>query len=468
MGSPDCSSIRLKLPPLAPLGAGPCEGADAILVQVRAGSRSYWEKAEALAPPPDAPAAAERELTVRADPAMVYQFRALARNAAGISAPGGASPPTMVNRFHAALLEPPSPVATSSASYVVSWGATATLGACQPDVRWELLYSRVEDGEWHRVAHNLAAESVEVPALRCAQGCVFKARVRAVEGFDGYSRNSAPLPTKALPRPRAGAVRLELRLGSTAPPSDRPEERPEGSPSAEGGPAPSDAALARGLATLAGLPAASVSIVERRCGLDGGAMTREHGRDDGGVISRELEADDGACFVVFDLCLQSADAARAMAAARDLARALQGRDARGGGAGLAALRGVDLQYGLRLVSQDSDATPRVEPAFSLRVALLAALRSLGGGLARPAPLTPSLTLILILTLALTLALPLTPDQAGPALPHGGAGHGRARRDRRHARRPRHSLLRLLLLPPLRRARQVAPPSRQDTPGGGRR
>ena len=64
-------------------------------------------------------AAAERELTVRADPAMVYQFRALARNAAGISAPGGASPPTMVNRFHAALLEPPSAVATES------WDATA-------------------------------------------------------------------------------------------------------------------------------------------------------------------------------------------------------------------------------------------------------------------------------------------------------------------------------------------------------
>ena len=74
MGSPDCSSIRLKLPPLAPPGAGPCEVADAILVQVRAGSRSYWEKAEALAPP-DAPAAAERELTVRADPAMVYQVQ---------------------------------------------------------------------------------------------------------------------------------------------------------------------------------------------------------------------------------------------------------------------------------------------------------------------------------------------------------------------------------------------------------
>ena len=69
------SSIRLKLPPLAPPGAGPCEGADAILVQVRAGSRAYWEKAEALTPPPDAPAAAERELTVRADPAMVYQVK---------------------------------------------------------------------------------------------------------------------------------------------------------------------------------------------------------------------------------------------------------------------------------------------------------------------------------------------------------------------------------------------------------
>ena len=68
---------------------------------------------------------------------MAHQFRALARNAAGISAPGGASPPTMVNRFYAALLEPPTPLATSSASYSVSWGATATLGACQPDVRWD-------------------------------------------------------------------------------------------------------------------------------------------------------------------------------------------------------------------------------------------------------------------------------------------------------------------------------------------
>ena len=254
---------------------------------------------------------------------------------------------------------------------------------------WELFYSRVAEGEWHRVAQP-PAESVELPDLRCALGCVFKARVRAVEGFDGYSRNSAPLPTKALPRPRAGAVRLELRLGSTAPPSDRPEERPEGSPSAEDGSAPSDAALARGLATLARLPGESVSIVERRCGLDGGAITREHGRDDGGAISREREADDGACFVVFDLCLQSADTARAMAAARDLVRSLQGATREVVVQGSAALRGIDLQHGLRVVSQDSDATFRVEPAFSLLAALLAALRPWAAG-SEPAPLTPSLT-----------------------------------------------------------------------------
>ena len=43
-------------------------------------------------------------------------------------------------------------------------------------MRWELLYSRVADGEWRRIGHNLAAESVELPALRCALGCVFKAR----------------------------------------------------------------------------------------------------------------------------------------------------------------------------------------------------------------------------------------------------------------------------------------------------
>ena len=339
-----------------------------MIIQMKAGSRAYWEKAEALTSLDAAkvePGRAGSVLTVRADPTMVYQFRALARNSAGISAPGAASPPTMVNRFYAALLEPPKPTATSSASYTVSWGAT--LGACQPDVRWDLLYSRVVDDDWHSVADNVATESVELPALRCADGCVFKARARAVEGFSGYSKNSAPLPTKPLPQARAGAIRLEMRLelprsGSSG--ADDPSERSEG-------------AIARGLATLAEvLEKEAVSIVERRCVLD-----------------------DGACFFVFDLAAFG-DTARAMGAARNLARALQGRDTKAGGAA-EALRDVDVQYGLRLISQDSDVTRRIEPSVTLTdrlVSALAALRSVAGGVTRLASRSPMAVLSLVAAL----------------------------------------------------------------------
>ena len=341
-----------------------------MLIQMKAGSRAYWEKAEALtslgAATVEPGRAGGSVLTIRADPTMVYQFRALARNSAGISAPGAASPPTMVNRFYAALLEPPKPTATSSASYTVSWGAT--LGACQPDVRWDLLYSRVVDDDWHSIADNVATESVELPALRCADGCVFKARARAVEGFSGYSKNSAPLPTKPLPQARAGAIRLEMRLelprsGSSG--ADDPSER-------------SDGAIARGLATLAEVPEKeAVSIVERRCVLD-----------------------DGACYFVFDLTAFG-DTARALSAARNLARALQGRDTNSKGGAAEALRDVDLQYGLRLISQDSDVTRRIEPSVTLTdrsVSALAALRSVAGGVTRLASRSPMAVLSLVAAL----------------------------------------------------------------------
>ena len=341
-----------------------------MLIQMKAGSRAYWEKAEALtslgAATVEPGRAGGSVLTVRADPTMVYQFRALARNSAGISAPGAASPPTMVNRFYAALLEPPKPTATSSASYTVSWGAT--LGACQPDVRWDLLYSRVVDDDWHSVADNVATESVELPALRCADGCVFKARTREVEGFSGYSKNSAPLPTNPLPQARAGAIRLEMRLelprsGSSG--ADDPSER-------------SDGAIARGLATLAEVPEKeAVSIVERRCVLD-----------------------DGACFFVFDLTAFG-DTARAMGAARNLARALQGRDTNSKGGATEALRDIDLQYGLRLISQGSDVTQRIEPSVTLTdrsVSALATLRSVAGGVTRLAFRSPMAVLSLVAAL----------------------------------------------------------------------
>ena len=318
-----------------------CDDADAIILQMRAGSRAFWERAAALTPLDAAKVDPGRGsvLTVRADPMMVYQFRALARNSAGISAPGEASPPTMVNRFYAALLEPPTPTATSSASYTVSWGAA--LGACQPEVRWDLLYSRVVDGHWHSIAENVATESIELPALRCAEGCVFKARAHAVEGFSGYSKNSAPLPTKSLPRARAGAVRLEMRMESPRPGSNGAFDPAE----------MTDGAIARGLASLADVPEKeAVSIVERRCVLD-----------------------DGACFFVFDLSLPYGDTARAMSAARNLVQMLQGRDNTGGAA--EALRDVDLHYGLRLISLDSDVTQRIEPPVSA----LATLRALAGG-----------------------------------------------------------------------------------------
>lgn len=312
--------MKLKLPPLQQ-GTSSCDAADSLILQVKAGSRAFWEKVEPVAVPDgEVVPALGAVRTVQADPMMVYQFRALARNSAGISAPGDATPPTMVNRFYAALLEPPKPTATSSASYTVSWGAT--LGACQPDVRWDLLFSRVADEEWHSAAENIATESVELPELRCADGCVFKARARGVEGFSGYSKNSAPLSTKPLPRLRAGAIRLEVRLEATSSTSrggaDDPSQRTDG-------------AIARGLSLLAGVPDAAVSIAERRCALEG-----------------------SVCYFVFDLAPPPGEAT---AVARSVAAKLQDRTTD-------ALRDADLQYGLRQISQDSDTTTRIDPPVS--------------------------------------------------------------------------------------------------------
>ena len=291
-------------------------------------------------------------MTVRAiDPMTVYQFRLLARNGAGISGPGEATAPMMANRFYSTLLEPPRPTATSSASFTVAWGGTQS--ACQPGLRWDLLYARVADEEWHVVESDLAAETVEVPALRCAEGCAFKARPRGVDGFVAYSHNSPPLATASLPRAPSGVLRLEIRLD----------------PAPDGATARATSAIVRALALLADVPEADVSVVERR------------------------ETLDGASYVVFDLSL-SPSAPAPVAVARDLAKQLYERPTRGAAGRIAdALRDTDLSYGLKMISDDSDEPEQIEPAVSLLVVLWTSLRPPLNQLAAAAGLPFALTAV---------------------------------------------------------------------------
>ena len=349
VGSPDCASLRLKFPPLQPVGVDSCGAADALILQAKIGARTTWETVAATsstgsssssssslrleAAPGDGAATQPTVMTVLAiDPMTVYQFRLLARNGAGISAPGEATAPMMANRFYSTLLEPPRPTATSSASFTVAWGGTQS--ACQPGLRWDLLYARVADEEWHVVGSDLAAETVEVPALRCAEGCAFKARPRGVDGFVAYSHNSAPLATASLPRAPSGVLRLEIRLD----------------PAPDGATARATSAIVRALALLADVPETDVSVAERR------------------------EMLDGASYVVFDLSL-SPSAPAPMAVARDLAKQIYERPTRGAAGRIAdALRDTDLRYGLKMISDDRDEPEQIEPAVSLLVVLWTSLR----------------------------------------------------------------------------------------------
>jgi len=235
--SRDCAALELKLPTLRP----GCAGDEKLTIEMSDGGP--WL--------PAVENVKAKTATVSSlDPYVAYRFRAIASNAAGVSAAGAESGPILTDAERTKVGEPPTVTATSSASIMVTWPSSP----CRPQLTFEVLYARHDGGgnsalQWQSLA-KMSGSSFEAQALRCPTGCVFRIRPIELRGMgDAYSRPSAVVRTKTLPRAPAGAKRLELKLTAKAP-QDR-----------EGG---LQAHLAADLATALEVPKSRIDIVEVR------------------------------------------------------------------------------------------------------------------------------------------------------------------------------------------------------------
>jgi hypothetical protein len=238
----DCTSVELRLPALRP----GCGGDERLIVEMSDGGP--WL--------PAVEGVKDRTTTISSlDPYVAYRFRARAANAIGTSAPGQESSPVLTDAVGAKVGEAPTVMATSSASFSVSWSNSP----CRPQLMWEILYA-VHDGgtagslEWQTVAKGVTGSTFEVQSLRCPSGCVFRVRPLEFKGMgDQYSKPSALVRTKPLPRAPNGAMRIELKLAEQL-----PAERAGGLSSH----------IATDLATALGVAKSRVDVVEvRRQGL---------------------------------------------------------------------------------------------------------------------------------------------------------------------------------------------------------
>merc|ERR1711965_287910 len=142
-----------------------------------------------------------KTVTVTAlDPYVAYRFRAIAANAAGVSAAGPESGPILTDAENTKVSEAPTATATSSASMSISWPSSP----CRPQLTFEVLYARHDGGggaalQWQTLAKSVSGSSYEVQSLRCPTGCVFRVRPLELRGLsDTYSRPSAVVRTKTL------------------------------------------------------------------------------------------------------------------------------------------------------------------------------------------------------------------------------------------------------------------------------
>ena len=269
-GSPDCESIALEIASQHP--SDDCHKADALSVELRQAMSSEWENV------PSSKGGADRvshSVIVRAlSPVTVYHFRTVAETSSGLRSVSYETVPRMVASFFDALKEPPTVVATSSTGYSITWGAPRSPCQVKYGLRWDLLYSRVEDADafhlgkpikyththtpaarapppmstahlrprsqssklnhqkscndltipitrcsrhlvWHAAASNIETSSHVLSGLRCLAGCVFKARPHGIAGFEGFSRSSTPASTIALPDVPQSGIRVEVRLRDT-------------------------------------------------------------------------------------------------------------------------------------------------------------------------------------------------------------------------------------------------------------
>ena len=203
----DCSAIELKLPPLRP----GCGGDEKLTVEMSDGGAWLPAVEDVKAKTATVPSL---------DPYIAYRFRVTASNAAGVSSPGPESAPILTDAEGTEVGKPPTATATSSASISVSWPSSP----CRPQLTYEVLYAKHDGGgaaslDWQTLAKSVSGSSYEVQSLRCPTGCVFRTRPLEVRGLaDAYSRPSAVVRTKTLPRAPTGAVRVELKLSEELPP----------------------------------------------------------------------------------------------------------------------------------------------------------------------------------------------------------------------------------------------------------
>ena len=197
----DCTAVELKLPTLRP----GCGGDEKHTIEMFDGGT--WL--------PAVEDVKGKTATVASlDPYVAYRFRAIAANAIGASTAGPESDPILTASEHNEVNAPPTATATSSASISVSWPSSP----CRPQLTFEVLYAQHDGGgdsalQWLTIANSVSGTSYEVQSLRCPNGCVFRVRPLELRGLsEAYSRPSAVVRTKPLPRAPAGAKRIELKL----------------------------------------------------------------------------------------------------------------------------------------------------------------------------------------------------------------------------------------------------------------
>lgn len=199
----DCQSIELRLPPLRP----GCGGDERLTVEMSDGG-PWLPAVEGVK--------GKTAVVGSLDPYIAYRFRVSASNSVGTSPAGGSSSAVITDADHSKIGEPPTAVATSSASIAVSWASSP----CRPQLTWEVLYAyhggaSASEMKWQTLAKSVTGSTFEVQSLRCPSGCVFRVRPLELRGLaDEYSKPSAVVRTKTLPRSPAGALRIELRLAA--------------------------------------------------------------------------------------------------------------------------------------------------------------------------------------------------------------------------------------------------------------
>jgi hypothetical protein len=215
--------IPFDEPTLDPSSTGACDGIDLLLPALRPGcagdtnlrvlvsSGGEWRTA--------ADGAVHRRLRLNGlDAYAAHRFRLVAVNAAGESAVGRPSAAMLTDGAHGGLLTAPEVIATSSASFRVSWAASP----CRPQLVWEVVYAHRAGGQrasgdahtWRTAAGGVAGGSVELHDLRCPRGCAFRVRPAALQGWDQWSEPSAEVHSPELPPIPVGGVRVELELSA--------------------------------------------------------------------------------------------------------------------------------------------------------------------------------------------------------------------------------------------------------------